>query len=221
MSISFGPPHPQFPFAVRLEYGYISIQVWRIGIGASDRDGSVNWAVTGSGNSPVSAADFEGGVLPSGTLRFAAGETYKELGFSIRSDGVFEQDEGFTVTLSNASDGQMIGIATTDGIIQNDDASFAIAATSAANAEGNSGSTACTFTVTRSGLINQDSIIYYVVTGSSGNPASADDFVQRVLPSGSVSFAWGETSKSITVLVAGDSAAEQNEEFTVTLRDLS
>ena len=39
----------------------------------------------------------------------------------------------------------------------------------------------------------------------------------RCLPSGTVSFAAGETSKTITVNVAGDTIVEPDEGFTVTL----
>src|SRR5262249_27993500 len=43
------------------------------------------------------------------------------------------------------------------------------------------------------------------------------DFTGAVLPTGTVSFAAGETSKLIPINVAGDTTAEANEGFTVTL----
>ena len=55
----------------------------------------------------------------------------------------------------------------------------------------------------------------YAVTGSGANPATAADFAGGVLPTGTVSFAAGETSKTITVNVAGDSTVEAGENFTV------
>jgi len=96
-------------------------------------------------------------------------------------------------------------------------ATLSIAATSASKAEGNSGSTPFTFTVTRSGNTAIASSANWAVTGSGANAASAADFTGNALPTGTVSFAAGETSKIITVNVAGDTTVEPDEGFTVTL----
>ncbi len=92
-----------------------------------------------------------------------------------------------------------------------------IAATSANQTEGNSGSKAFTFTVTRAVNTTGSNNVNWAVTGSGTNPANAADFVDSVLPSGTVSFAPGESSKVITVNVQGDTTVEPNENFTVTL----
>src|SRR5262249_29643323 len=96
-------------------------------------------------------------------------------------------------------------------------ASLAIAATDASKAEGNTGSTPFTFTVTRSGDTTGASSATYIVTGSGANAANAADFTGATLPTGTVSFAAGQTSKLVTINVAGDTTAEANEGFTVTL----
>src|SRR5262249_23063756 len=96
-------------------------------------------------------------------------------------------------------------------------ASLAIAATDASKAEGNTGSTPFTFTVTRSGDTTGASSATYTVIGSGANAANAADFTGAVLPTGTASFAAGETSKLVTINVAGDTTAEANEGFTVTL----
>jgi hypothetical protein len=106
------------------------------------------------------------------------------------------------------------------GSIRNDDiapASLAIAASSASKAEGNSGSTAFTFTVTRSGNTAIAASAAWAVRGSGSHAASAADFTGNALPTGTVSFAAGQTSKTITVNVAGDTTYEATEGFTVTL----
>ncbi|MCA2975504.1 MAG: M10 family metallopeptidase C-terminal domain-containing protein, partial [Microcystis sp. M110S1] len=94
---------------------------------------------------------------------------------------------------------------------------LAIAATNANQTEGNSGSKAFTFTVTRAVNTTGTNNVNWAVTGSGSNPSNATDFVGSVLPSGTVSFAPGETSKVITVNVQGDTTVELNENFTVTL----
>ncbi|MFM6344058.1 MAG: Calx-beta domain-containing protein, partial [Dolichospermum sp.] len=104
--------------------------------------------------------------------------------------------------------------------IQNDDVAvptLAIAATNANQTEGNSGSKAFTFTVTRAVNTTGSNNVNWAVTGSGTSAANATDFVGGVLPSGTVSFAAGETSKVITVNVQGDTTVEPNENFTVTL----
>ena len=96
-------------------------------------------------------------------------------------------------------------------------ASLSIAALSADKAEGQSGSTPFTFTVTRGGDTSIATSASWAVTGSGANPAAGSDFVGGVLPSGTVSFAAGQTSKTITVNVAGDTVVEPDQGFTVTL----
>jgi len=94
-----------------------------------------------------------------------------------------------------------------------------IAATDASKAEGNAGTTPFTFTVTRSGDTSGSADVTYTVAGSGTNPADASDFKNNELPGGVVSFAAGETSKTITVGINGDTTVESNEGFTVTLTD--
>ena len=184
---------------------------------------SASWAVTGSGANPATGSDFAGGGLPSGTVSFAAGETSKTITVNVAGDTVVESDEGFRVTLSNPAASTTIGTATASGTIRNDDtsqvnqASLSIAALSADKAEGQSGSTPFTFTVTRGGNTGIATSASWAVTGSGANPATGSDFVGGGLPSGTVSFAAGETSKTITVNVAGDTLVEPDEGFRVTL----
>ena len=98
---------------------------------------------------------------------------------------------------------------------------LSIAAANASLNEGNSGSTAFTYTVTRTGSTTGASTAAFAVTGSGANPAAAADFAGGVLPTGTVSFAAGEATKTITVNVAGDSTVESAENFTVTLSNPS
>ncbi|QCO18692.1 tandem-95 repeat protein (plasmid) [Azospirillum brasilense] len=85
-------------------------------------------------------------------------------------------------------------------------------------AEGNSGSTSLTYTITRRGDSSGATTVKWQVdtTGLSGNLADAADF-GGTLPSGTVTFAAGETSKTITVPISGDRQVEGNERFRVLL----
>jgi hypothetical protein len=182
---------------------------------------SVAYAVTGTGANPANADDFTGSVLPSGVVTFAIGETSKTVTINVAGDTVVEPDEGFLVTLSNPSAGLVVGTASATGTIQNDDPVVSIAAAAAVKAEGNSGTTPFTFTLTQTGDTSVAHSVAYAVTGSSANPANAADFAGGVLPSGVVSFAIGETTKTVTINIAGDATVEQDNGFTVTLSNPS
>ncbi|MBV9251501.1 MAG: hypothetical protein JO227_19915, partial [Acetobacteraceae bacterium] len=174
---------------------------------------SVHWAVTAP-----DPTGFVGGVAPSGTLTFAAGETSKTITVDVFGDSTVHADEGFTVSLSSPSSGAVVGNASASGTIRNDEAALYIAATDADKGDGQPGATTpFTFTVTRSGDTSVAHTVHWAVTGSGANPATAADFVGDVLPSGTVSFAPGQTRQTITVNVAGDNTVEPDEGFTVSL----
>lgn len=96
-------------------------------------------------------------------------------------------------------------------------ATIGVVATAADRPEGQSGSTALAFTVTRSGNVGSAASVGWAVTGSGASPATATDFVGGALPSGTVSFAADETSKLITINVIGDTSAEADESFALAL----
>jgi hypothetical protein len=197
--------------------------------GNTDSGGSIDWSVlglAGPGIVPITGADFAGAVLPSGTLAFDAGETSKLITLALNADLVVESDEGFMVRLANPSDGDTLGTAAAIGLVGNDDvdmpAELAFSTTRSTKFEGNSGTTPITFTVTRTdGLAGNHSARWSVVgtKGTGTMPADAKDFPGAVLPSGTVTFLAGETSRTITVDVAADATPELNERFTITLSD--
>jgi beta-glucanase (GH16 family) len=195
--------------------------------GAVAGPSTVQYAVSGSGANPAGASDFDGSVLPSGTVWFGGGETSKQIWIAVTGDSTGEADEGFSVALSNPS-GAAIGTATASGLIQNDDggapaqgAGLAIGPASVSHPEGDGGATAFTFTVTRSGDLSGAASASWAVSGSGASAANAADFSGGVLPSGTVSFAAGQSSATVTVNVAGDAGAESDEAFTVTLSNPS
>lgn len=91
-----------------------------------------------------------------------------------------------------------------------------IAAADAETVEGDSGTTAFTFTVTRSSGEGDASVDYTVAAGT----ADADDFGGS-FPGGTVLFADGETEATITIDVTGDTDIEDDETFTVELSNAS
>ena len=78
---------------------------------------SAHWTVSGSGSSPAPASAFAGGVLPSGTVSFAAGQTSQTITVNVAGDSTLRLTEGFTVTLSNPAASTTIATATAAGSI--------------------------------------------------------------------------------------------------------
>ena len=102
---------------------------------------------TVNGTATVADSDYQ---ATNGTLTFAANETTKQITVLVNGDTTFEPDEAFTVHLSNAS-GATISDADGTGTIVNDDAAPSFAIDDVTHNEGNSGTTAYVFTVTKTG----------------------------------------------------------------------
>jgi predicted extracellular nuclease len=80
--------------------------------------------------------------------------------------------------------------------------------------EGDSGSAPINFVITRDGADGAVSVDYSVELNGT---ADAADFAAGTIFSGTVSFAPGETSKTVTLRVAGDLVGEPNETFSIKL----
>lgn len=104
-----------------------------------------------------------------------------------------------------------------------------VAPLDAVKPEGNSGYTDFTFTVARSGVLSQQQSVHWTAADPYAylRPPLADPYgdIARyfggTLPSGTVDFAPGETSKTIVVKVPGDNDVEGYEAFVVTLSNAS
>jgi hypothetical protein len=175
------------------------------GIGIS----TVGWSVV---HGTTNATDFSGAT--SGSVTFASGQTSRVITVYALGDTVFEGNETFSVQLTNAANASIV-TGTAGATIVNDDAApapvLSIAATDASKAEGSAGTTAFTFTVTRTNGVGASTANWSVVNGTS----NAADFTGST--TGTVSFAAGETSKTITVNVVGDTTIEATETFSVQL----
>jgi hypothetical protein len=155
----------------------------------------------------TSGSDFQ---AASGTLVFAPGETVKTIPIAVYGDRLGEPDEYFSVNLTGSA------IAPIDsghavGVIVDDEPRVAIG--SASVTEGNTGTKPITFLVTLSAGYDQPVTVTYATSDGSAT-TSGGDYQAR---SGTLTFAPGETSKPITVLVNGDRLGESNEYFLVNL----
>lgn len=83
--------------------------------------------------------------------------------------------------------------------------------------EGSTGVTAFTFTVRRRGDSSGAASVDWTVEGVGVNPTDAWDFENSVWPGGTVSFAPGERTRTLTVPVVADAVTETIEQFRVAL----
>ncbi|MDB5721113.1 MAG: hypothetical protein JWP15_1731 [Alphaproteobacteria bacterium] len=178
--------------------------------GDTSAAGNVGYSVDlGSDGFSASASDFASPL--SGTVSFNAGEAAKTITLNVNGDTLPEADEGFTVTLHNPSSGNL-GDASATGTIVNDDGPPPFVTISdVTQAEGDSGTTAFTFTVTRTGGTTGFTVDYATLGGTATSPS---DFTAA---NGTLTFAPNENSKTITILVNGDTAGEHAETFSVKL----
>lgn len=165
---------------------------------------------TGNGTA-IAGSDY---TAKSGTLNFAAGETTKTIDVVVVGDALVEADETFLLRLTSAS-GATIATAQATGTIRNDDQAPTLPTISIADAtvtEGNSGTKNMTFTVTLSKKSTSKVTVKY--STADGTAIAGSDYTAK---SGTLTFAAGETSKTITIAVRGDKLVEGAETLRVVL----
>jgi Ca2+-binding RTX toxin-like protein len=174
---------------------------------------TVNWATAGTGANPASLGDFSG--IFSGVETFAIGELTKTVTVNVLGDTLVEPDETFAVTLTSPSAGLVLGTASATATIVNDDSVAPVAGSVAINdvtvTEGDAGTVNATFTVTRTSGTAAFSVNYAT---SDGTATAGSDYIAAT---GTLNFAAGETTKTFTVAVNGDTVFEPNETFIATL----
>ena len=167
---------------------------------------TVNYAT--SGGSAASGSDF---TPTSGTLTFPIGTLTQTFAVPVAADTLSEAAESFTVTLSvpvNAT----IADGTATGTITDDDPLPVLSIGDASGSEGNSGTTNLVFTVTLTPASGQSvTVSYQTANGTAAAPA---DFSAA---NGSLTFAPGETTKTVPVAVIGETGVELDETFSVSL----
>jgi VCBS repeat-containing protein len=145
------------------------------------------------------------------TLNFTAGQMTQTVTVDVTGDTAPESNETFNLVLS-APTGAVLADATGTVTVVNDDGAAFLSVNDISVTEGNTGTTAATFTVTRSGNTSAASTVKYKTTNGT---AGAADFTAVGLTT--VSFAAGQTTATVTIDITGDTLNEVNEKFTVVL----
>ncbi|MEB3190360.1 MAG: glycosyl hydrolase family 18 protein [Snowella sp.] len=156
----------------------------------------------------LSGSDY---TATSGTLTFAAGETTKTIAVSITGDTLYENNEAFSLNLTNPSQATIAKGQGVGTIVNNDAAPLpTLAVNDVTIQEGNNA--IALFTVSLSAASTQTVQVGY--STQNGTALSGSDYTAV---SGTLSFAPGETSKTIAVNVLNDAIAEGNETFSLNL----
>lgn len=175
---------------------------------------TVNYA-TSNGTATTSNSDY---TAASGTLTFSPGVTSRTVNVSVRGDTTVEPNETFFVTLSGASNAT-IGRAQGTATISNDDAlQSVLSINNVSVTEGNSGTATATFTVTLSPVNSAQTVTVNYATANGTASTSNNDYTAT---SGTLTFAAGTSTQTISVPVRGDTTVESNETFVVNLSNAS
>ncbi len=183
-------------------------------IQASGQTVTVNYA-TQDGFGTLADNDY---VATSGILTFAPGELQRQVTVLVNGDTKYELTETFRVNLTGETntivkDSQGVGF-----IVNDDPPPQTLSINNVRVKEGNSGTVVATFTVT----ITTNPGATPTTLPISVNYATADDTAKTsdtdyVSNSGVLNFLPGDTSRTINVMVNGDTRKEANETFFVNL----
>ena len=203
-----------------------------------DVQGGLTAVYQTSNGTAIGGSDYT--VTTSPTLTFAGNDgDSATFTVAITNDDVVEDSpngtESFNVSAVSVTPNDSAIASTdidiTDGAtvtINDDDIDITIGAATQGNSqlEGNviGDITTYTFTVTRFGLTSGVTTVDWAVTAAVGSAVTANDFdfdgdgiPDATLPSGTVTFADGQTSQDIVITLAEDTTVEPEEDFVVTL----
>jgi chitinase len=147
----------------------------------------------------------------SGQVTFAPGETSKTVDVPVRGDRTDEDDETFSVDLSDPTNAT-IGDGHAVGTIVDDDPAPAVSLSGGSVTEGDAGTSTLSFTATLDAPSGKRVTVGYAT--SDGSAHQPEDYTSRT---GTLTFEPGETTQRIDVSVAGDTRHEGDETVAVDL----
>ncbi len=168
---------------------------------------------------PVTSSDPNEGTvsLPSGRLTFTTSDwnTPKEVTVEGVDDGLCDGAEDYQINIGNARSGDRFynGFAPTPSILSatnNPSSTLSITDSSAEEGDGS-----IDFTVNLTSPQNRQVTFQYEIT--DGTAKSGSDYVSQ--PISTVTLAACETEKTVSVTMTDDSIGEQDETFSVTLKN--
>ncbi|MFM6245638.1 MAG: glycosyl hydrolase family 18 protein, partial [Dolichospermum sp.] len=191
--------------------------------GATTNTLTVNYNVAGTATfnndyTQIGAASF---TATTGTITFAAGSSTKTLTIDPTGDSTPESNETVALTLTTGT-GYTIGTTTAvTGTITNDDvvASPTITLAVSPSSVNEDGTTNLIYTFTRTGATTNTLTVKYNVAGTA---TFSNDYTQIGAASftattGTITFAAGSSTKTLTIDPTADTTVESNETVVLTL----
>jgi Ca2+-binding RTX toxin-like protein len=183
---------------------------------------TVNFSVGGTATfntdyTQTGAATF---TTTDGTVTFGAGNTTATVTVDPTTDNVVEPNETVILTLTAGTGYNVIAPSTATGTITNDDADVSVAVSPSSVDE--DGATNLVYTFTRSGDTTGTLVVNFTIGGTATFGASPNDYTQTgattfAPPNGTVTFAAGSSTATITVNPETDATAEPDETVILTL----
>jgi large repetitive protein len=168
----------------------------------------VTVAYSTSNGTASAAQDY---VSTTGTLTFDPGETSALVSVAVNGDLLNEADETFFVNLSSAVNA-IVNDSQAQGTVSNDDPLPSLVVDDVSLVEGDAGAQNAVFSVSLSAPSGRDVSVGW--STGTGTATAGQDYVAA---SGSLSFAAGDSVRTISVIVNGDTQDELNETFGVEL----
>ena len=174
------------------------------------RTGGTNYAFTvdyfTTEGTATNGVDF---TSTNGTVSFAAGVLSRTITIPLLNDTSIDGDKEFSVGLTNATDATLAAITNATVTLRDNDSTIAFTTNAVSVSEG-AGTT--TLNVRRSGGLAAAATVQYAT--ASGTATAGSDFTTK---SGVLSFAAGETNKTVILTILNDTIVDTNETFTVVL----
>jgi hypothetical protein len=148
----------------------------------------------------------------NGVITFIPGQTSQTIGILVLGDKQAEADESFTLHVSDPVNARLASTEPVTVSLQDDDTQPTVSLSGTTRQEGNSGSGSASVTVRLSGIYSEAVTVDYAT--QDGTAKAGSDYTATA---GSLTFAPGETSKTIAVPVLGDTTVEEDESFKVFL----
>jgi hypothetical protein len=165
-----------------------------------------------AGGTATAGTDY---AMTNGTATFSPGQTSITIAVPLLNDTAYDGNETFNLYLSQPQN-VTLGRAVGTGTIIDNYPPPTVSVSDASVPEGNSGLTACNFTVSLSTSSYQPVTLSY-----STAPVTATAGSDYQSASGTLTFSPGQTSKQITVWVIGNTLVQPNRTFTLNLSNVT
>ncbi len=157
----------------------------------------------------VAGKDF---VAQSGSISIGPGQSSGTITVLALGNTLNEPNKTFTVTLTSATNALLPAGTKATGTIQNDDPLPSLSVSNVTAAEGNSGTTNFTFTVSLSAASGQTVTVPYAT--ADGTAVAGTDYTAT---SGTLTFKPGTTALTVNVPVIGNTVSGPNKTFSLNL----